>query len=160
MKAAGIRTHGALEQLALMVLPEPLCGPGEAVVAIKAAALNHLDIWMRKGRGGAPLPMPHILGSDGAGVVHAVGAGVTDWKPGDEVVINPGLDCGTCAFCLRGQQSECGSFTIMGMGRPGTFAEFVAVPARNLQPRRFSGPVERGQRCGAQAGRRCGYVAR
>ena len=135
MKAAGINMHGDLGQLTLLEVPEPRPVPGEVVVEVKAAALNHLDIWMRKGRAGAALPMPHILGSDAAGIVHAVGEGVTDWKPGDEVVINPGLDCGACAFCLRGQHSECRAFTIVGMGRQGTFAEQVMVPARNLQPR-------------------------
>lgn len=135
MKAAVINAHGDLKQLVVQDLPEPDCAPGEVVLAVKAAALNHLDIWMRKGRAGVSLPMPHILGSDAAGVVCATGDGVTQWNVGDEVVLNPGLDCGTCEFCLRGQQSECRSFTIVGMGRPGTFAEKVAVPARNLQPR-------------------------
>lgn len=135
MKAAGIQSHGELDQVTLFDLPEPQPIPGEVVVNVKAAALNHLDIWMRKGRAGVSLPMPHVLGSDAAGTVHAVGEGVSGWKPGDEVVVNPGLDCGQCEFCLRGQHSECAAFTIVGMGRPGTFAEFVRVPARNLQPR-------------------------
>lgn len=135
MKAAGITAHGELEQVRIMEIPDPPCAHGEVVVNVKAAALNHLDIWMRKGRAGVSLPMPHVLGSDAAGVVHAVGAGVTGWKPGDEVVINPGLDCGACEFCLRGQHSECQAFTIVGMGRHGTFAEQVVVPARNLQHR-------------------------
>lgn len=135
MKAAGIHSHGELDQVTLLDLPEPQPVPGEVVVNVKAAALNHLDIWMRKGRAGVSLPMPHVLGSDAAGTVHAVGEGVNGWKPGDEVVINPGLDCGACEFCLRGQHSECREFTIVGMGRHGTFAEFVRVPARNLQPR-------------------------
>lgn len=135
MKAAGITTHGELDQVRIMEIPEPGAVPGEVVVNIKAAALNHLDIWMRKGRAGVSLPMPHVLGSDAAGVVHAVGEGVSDWKPGDDVVINPGLDCGACEFCLRGQHSECRAFTIVGMGRHGTFAEQVRVPARNLQTR-------------------------
>lgn len=135
MKAAGIRNHGELEQLGLLDLPEPGCSPGEVVVQVKAAALNHLDIWMRKGRAEVTLPLPHVLGSDAAGIVCGVGAGVDDWKPGDEVVINPGLDCGACEYCLRGEHSECRAFTIVGMGRHGTFAEQVVVPARNLQPR-------------------------
>jgi len=135
MKAAGITMHGELDQLRIMEIPEPGARPGEVVVNVKAAALNHLDIWMRKGRAGVALPMPHILGSDAAGVVHAVGEGVSAWKPGDEVVINPGLDCGACEFCLRGQHSECRAFSIVGMGRHGTFAEQVGVPARNLQAR-------------------------
>ncbi|MBX3179865.1 MAG: alcohol dehydrogenase catalytic domain-containing protein [Candidatus Hydrogenedentes bacterium] len=133
MKAIGIQNHGSLEQVRVLELPEPVAAPGEVVVAVRAAALNHLDIWMRIGRAGVELPLPHVLGSDASGVVASVGAGVTGWKAGDEVVVNPGLDCGSCEFCLRGQHSECGAFTIVGMGRPGTFAELVAVPARNLQ---------------------------
>lgn len=135
MKVAAINAHGDIDQVIIQNMPEPECRPGDVVVAVKAAALNHLDIWMRKGRPGAELPMPHILGSDAAGMVSAVGEGVHTWNVGDEVLINPGLDCGTCEFCLRGQHSECREFTIVGMGRPGTFAEKVAVPARNLQPR-------------------------
>jgi NADPH:quinone reductase-like Zn-dependent oxidoreductase len=133
VKAIGITEHGTLEQLRLLDLPDPACAPGEVVVAVKAAALNHLDIWMRKGRSGVSLPLPHVLGSDAAGVVCRVGEGVSGWQEGDEVLINPGLDCGSCEFCLRGQHSECRDFTIVGMGRPGTFAEKVAVPARNLR---------------------------
>ena len=135
MKAIGIHAHGELDQLAQLDIPEPAPAPGEVIVRVRAAALNHLDIWMRKGRAGVALPLPHVLGSDAAGTVHALGAGVSDWNEGDEVVLNPGLDCGTCEFCLRGQHSECVQFTIVGMGRPGTFAEFVSVPARNLQAR-------------------------
>lgn len=135
MKAIGIHTHGDLDCLALLELPEPALAPGDVVVQVKAAALNHLDIWMRNGRAGASLPMPHVLGSDAAGIVHAIGDGVNGWRVGEEVIINPGLDCGACEFCMRGQHSECRQFSIVGMGSPGTFAEFVAVPARNLLPR-------------------------
>jgi len=133
VKAAGIETHGGLDQVRILDLPEPACPDGEVVVAVRAAALNHLDIWMRKGRAGVGLPLPHVLGSDAAGVVAEAAAG--RWKVGDEVIINPGLSCGACDHCLRGEQSECADFTIVGMGRPGTFAERVAVPAANLQPK-------------------------
>lgn len=135
MKAIGIQSHGDVKQLTLLDLPEPVPAHGEVVLRVKAAALNHLDIWMRKGRSGASLPFPHVLGSDAAGIVHAVGEGVMAFKTGDEVVLNPGLDCGACEFCLRGQHSECTNFTIVGMGSHGTFAEYVTAPARNLQPK-------------------------
>lgn len=133
MKAAGIEGHGDIGQVKELNVPEPAAVAGEVVVEVKAAALNHLDIWMRNGRAGAPLPFPHVLGSDAAGVVKAVGDGVARWSVGDEVIINPGLSCGQCDFCGRGEQSECPEFSIVGMGRPGTFAEQVAVPATNLQ---------------------------
>jgi NADPH:quinone reductase-like Zn-dependent oxidoreductase len=135
VRAIGIEAHGPLEQLVELTVSAPACGPGEVLVDVKAAALNHLDIWIRKGRAGLNLPLPHILGSDAAGVVSAVGDGVSRWQTGDEVVLNPGLACGQCDFCHRGEQSECSGFTIVGMGRPGTFAEKVLVPAANLQPK-------------------------
>ncbi len=135
MKAIGIHAHGELSQLTLLDLPEPAPGPGEVLLRVKAAALNHLDIWMRKGRAGVNLPLPHVLGSDASGIVHTVGEGVSTCKQGDEVVLNPGLDCGQCEFCMRGEHSECTYFSIVGMGRHGTFGEFVVAPARNLQPK-------------------------
>lgn len=132
MKAAAIAANGGIEQVSLHDLPAPNPGPGEVLIQVHAAALNHLDIWVRKGRPGANPTFPHILGSDAAGVVAALGEGVTSAQIGDEVVIDPGLSCGVCESCLRGEQSECASYTIMGLGRPGTFAEYVTVPARNL----------------------------
>src|SRR5512136_71187 len=85
MKAAAIRSHGGPEVVELLDLPEPVARAGEAVVAVKAAALNHLDLWVRKGWPGLKLAFPHVLGSDVAGVVEAVGAGVDGVKAGDEV---------------------------------------------------------------------------
>jgi NADPH:quinone reductase-like Zn-dependent oxidoreductase len=105
------------------------------VLAVRSAALNHLDIWVRKGRPGLEFKMPHILGSDGAGVVVEAGSGTHGVSVGNEVVLNPGLSCGCCESCLRGQQSECISFSIVGAGRPGTFAEKVAVPSCNVLPK-------------------------
>lgn len=135
MIAAGIKAHGEIEQLVTLDVPEPTVGDGEVLVAVKAAALNHLEIWMRKGRAGLSLPLPHVLGSDAAGIVMAVGNGVQRWQLGDEVILNPGLSCGSCAHCLRGEQSLCDTFSIVGMGCPGTFAEKVLVPGINLQPK-------------------------
>jgi len=132
MKAAVIHANGDVNQLTHTDLPAPNPGPGEVLLKVHAAALNHLDIWVRKGRPGVTLNFPHVLGSDAAGAVAAVGEGVTRVQIGDEVVVDPGLSCGTCEACQRGEQSECASFTILGMGRPGTFAEYVVVPAANV----------------------------
>jgi len=135
MKAVAFRADGELDAVEVMDLPAPTPGEGEAVVRVRAAALNHLDIWVRKGRPGMESPMPHVLGSDAAGVVEAVGPCVEGVKPGDEVVLNPGISCGRCEFCRRGEQSLCRDFEIVGATRPGTFAEMVAVPAENLYPK-------------------------
>jgi NADPH:quinone reductase-like Zn-dependent oxidoreductase len=132
MKAAVIREHGGVDRLRVEEVPEPKAAEDEVVLKVHSAGLNHLDIWVRKGRGGLKLPKPHILGSDAAGVVIAAGAKVRGVTVGDEVVVNPGLSCGSCEYCNRGEQSECVSFGIVGLSRPGTFAEQVAVPARNV----------------------------
>ncbi len=132
MNAAIINEHGGLDRVCVEDIPEPKCGRDEVILEVRAAGLNHLDIWVRNGRPGLNLPKPHVLGSDAAGVVAEVGADVTGVKAGDEVIVNPGLSCGVCERCRSGQQSECISFGIIGLSRPGTFAGKVAVPARNV----------------------------
>lgn len=132
MKAALIGEHGELDVVRVGEVPEPTPGPDDVVLKVLCAGLNHLDIWVRKGRPGSPLQMPHVLGSDAVGVVTEVGASVTSPRLGDEVIINPGLSCGHCEFCARGEQSVCCSFGIVGLSCPGTFAEKVVVPAVNV----------------------------
>jgi len=91
MKAVVIQEHGGPERVKVEDIPEPQCGDDEVVLDVRAAGLNHLDIWVRKGRPGLNLPKPHVLGSDAAGVIAEVGANVTGVNVGDEVIINPGL---------------------------------------------------------------------
>jgi NADPH:quinone reductase-like Zn-dependent oxidoreductase len=112
-------------------VPEP--GPGEARVRMRASALNHIDIWIRLGK--PSRPKPHTLGADGAGVVDELGPGTEGPEPGTEVVINPGLFCGACAACLRGQQSLCERFAVLGEHAPGAHADYCVVPVRNLHPK-------------------------
>lgn len=140
MKAAVIFENGDVDCIRYEEVPDPVLAAGEVLLEVRAAALNHLDIWVRKGRPGMELPVPHILGSDAAGIVIEVGENVGHVRPGDEVVINPGLSCGQCEFCRRGEQSECITFGIVGMNRPGTFAERVTVPASNVfvKPQRLT----------------------
>jgi len=135
MKAAVIHEHGELDCVRVEEVAGPKPGRGEVILKVKSAGLNHLDIWVRKGRPGLKMVFPHILGCDAAGVVTGVGADVASVSVGDQVVLNPGLSCGSCEYCNRGEQSECLSFDIMGMNRQGTFAEYVAVPARNVHPK-------------------------
>ena len=111
--------------------PDPVPGPDQVVVRVHAAAINHLDLFVRDGIPTLKLTLPHILGSDGAGHVAEVGSDVTDLEVGDRVVMNPGLSCGRCEFCLKGEDSECVEYKILGEHLPGTYAEKVAVPARN-----------------------------
>jgi NADPH:quinone reductase-like Zn-dependent oxidoreductase len=106
--------------------------PGQVQVQLKAAALNHLDIWVRRGWPGLKLQYPHIPGADGAGVVAAVGEGVKDWSVGTRVVINPNLSCGECEYCLAGLDNRCDDWGLLGETTRGTYAEYVCVPERNL----------------------------
>jgi NADPH:quinone reductase-like Zn-dependent oxidoreductase len=135
MKAAVIYEYGGVEKIQIRDVPEPQAGEDEVVLKVHSAGLNHLDIWVLKGRGNIKPDKPYILGSDAVGTVLAVGKKVKNVKIGDEVILNPGLSCGFCENCKRGQQSECTAFGIVGLSRPGTFAEQVAVPARNLLPK-------------------------
>jgi NADPH:quinone reductase-like Zn-dependent oxidoreductase len=135
MKAAFFREHGGPEKIEFGELPDPLPGPGAVRVKVKAGALNHLDIFVRNGIPGIPVVLPHVMGSDGAGVVESTGPGVTAVKPGDEVVLNPGINCGECEYCRAGEHSLCVSFQILGEHIPGTFAEYVVAPAANAYPK-------------------------
>ncbi|MDH3259816.1 MAG: alcohol dehydrogenase catalytic domain-containing protein [Acidimicrobiia bacterium] len=111
--------------------PDP--GPGEVRVKLAASALNHLDIWSSLG---LPKPhLPHVAGADGAGVIDAIGEGVSSVNPGQEVVVNPSVGCGTCPACLRGDTPLCSTYQILGEHRWGTLAEYVVVPERNVLPK-------------------------
>ncbi len=132
MRAVRVHEHGGPEVLRLEELPVPEPGPGQVRVRVRAAAMNHLDLWVRKGIPGVRFPLPLTLGSDGAGVVDAVGLGVRSARPGDEVVLNPGVSCGVCPACLRGRDNLCRDYGLLGEHRDGTDAEFVVVPEANL----------------------------
>jgi NADPH:quinone reductase-like Zn-dependent oxidoreductase len=132
MKAIFFTKHGGNDVLQYGDRPAPEPGPGEVRVAIRAAALNRLDVFVRDGIPGVPLPQ--IPGADGAGVVDRVGEGVSGVTPGDRVLLQPGLYCNTCEFCRAGEQCLCVQFRILGEHVPGTLAELVVVPARNVFP--------------------------
>ncbi|MDQ3266418.1 MAG: zinc-binding dehydrogenase [Myxococcota bacterium] len=135
MKAVGFRKHGETEVLELMDLPVPAIGARDVLVRVKAVALNHLDLFVRKGWPGLKLAFPHVLGSDISGVIEKVGTEVTDLGPGAEVVVNPGLSCGSCEKCLLGEDNLCRSYAIVGEHRAGGYAEFVSVPRQNVLPK-------------------------
>ena len=134
MKAVFFTAHGGNEVLTVGERPDPSPGPGEVLVRIEAAALNRLDLFVRDGIPGVPITFPHVPGADGAGVVEALGAGVSGPAPGTRVLLQPGLSCGTCEFCLAGERSICVRFRILGEHTSGTFAEKIAVPRANVFP--------------------------
>ena len=120
MRAVRIHEDGGPEVLVLEEAPDPEPGPGEVLVRLHASALNHLDIWIRKGL--PSVPKPRILGADGAGVVEALGEGVSGFEPGERVVLNPGIETGG------------GRIHVIGEHGDGTNAELIAVPATNVHP--------------------------
>jgi len=134
MKAAIFNQHGGPDVIEIADVPDPKPGTGEVLIAVRAAAMNHLDLWARRGLPGLDLDLPHIGGSDIAGVVHALGDGVDGPPPGTRALVNPSLFCGQCEWCLKGEESLCVSYRIIGEHTRGGFAEYVAVPAANVMP--------------------------
>ena len=105
MRAVAINAHGGADVLKVTELPEPTIDENEVLVKVKACALNHLDVWVRRGLPGIDFSMPHVLGSDIAGVIERVGRLVKNTKPGQEVLLSPGLSCMHCEFCLSGRDN-------------------------------------------------------
>ncbi len=134
MQAVVVEEHGGPEQLKLRDRPEPEPGPGEVLVRVEACAINHLDIWVRKGVPGHKFPLPIIPGCDGSGVVAGLGAGVTSLAEGDRVLLAPGLSCDACVMCRSGKDHLCRRYGIFGETRDGTCAPFVIAPIRNVLP--------------------------
>ena len=130
MRAVPITHHGGPEVLQLLEVPDPTPGPGQALVRVRACALNHLDLWQRRGLEHVKLPLPHIPGSDISGEV--VDPGGSSLTAGTRVIVHPGLNCGHCPACLDGQDSLCATYGIVGYQSEGGYAELAAVPARNL----------------------------
>jgi NADPH:quinone reductase-like Zn-dependent oxidoreductase len=128
MRAAIFHEFGGPEVVRIEELPRPAPGAGEVLLEVKAAALNHLDLWVRRG---LPIEttMPHIGGSDVAGVVVEAGEGVDGGRVGERVVVNPSLWCGECEWCRRGEESMCLRYRIIGEHTNGGFTELLAVPA-------------------------------
>ncbi|HWO26116.1 MAG TPA: zinc-binding dehydrogenase [Kofleriaceae bacterium] len=136
MRAVVLREHGGPEVLREEELPIPEPGPGEVRVRVRAVALNHLDIWVRKGGPAFKLEYPHRLGCDIAGTIDAVGPGVPAGVAtvGAKTVVQPGLSCGHCAACLGGSDNLCRHYRILGENTQGGYAEYHVVPAVNLAP--------------------------
>jgi NADPH:quinone reductase-like Zn-dependent oxidoreductase len=135
MRALTLTALGGIEHLALGEVPDPeLSAPDEIRVRIRAAALNHLDVFVANGLPKFSLPLPHVVGSDGAGVVESVGPAVRGVAPGDRVMLDPGVSCGACEACRRGDHPLCDRYSILGEHRAGTIAEYVVIPAVNAAP--------------------------
>ncbi|MBA4071504.1 MAG: hypothetical protein C0497_06665 [Gemmatimonas sp.] len=136
MHALTISTTGSLDCVEFRsdIAPPALTAPGQVRVRMQAAPLNHLDLWTVRGLPSMKITGPWIIGADGTGVVAEVSADVTSVRPGDRVVINPGLSCRQCDYCQSGEQPLCVKFGVLGEHVPGTFADELVVPATNVRP--------------------------
>ncbi len=133
MRAVILKGFGGVENLSYVTdFPDPPLKPDGVIVRVKAVALNHLDIWVRKGSLAVKPELPHILGSDISGVVERVGEAVEGIKEGDEVVLDPGISCGSCRECLSGRQNHCRQYDILGLRSRGGYGEYISVPSRNV----------------------------
>ena len=132
MKAVRIHEFGGPEVLRYEDVPDPKLRKDQVLIRVKACAMNHLDLWVRKGLPG--IPLPHILGSDVAGEIVEVGEYVSGFKPGQRVLLAPMHFCNHCAKCVAGLQNQCPEFTVLGNRVDGGNCELIAVPTVNVIP--------------------------
>ncbi|MSQ25712.1 MAG: alcohol dehydrogenase [Dehalococcoidia bacterium] len=134
MKATYLMQFGGPEVLQYGDLPAPSIGAGEVLIRVRATALNHLDVWRRSGQRGtkAAMDKPLVLGCDIAGEVAQAGASVKGLAAGDRVIVNPGITCGTCAYCQSARDNMCLGYTMIGSQADGGYAEYAKAPAENV----------------------------
>ncbi len=132
MQAVQLIAHGQPGKFELRELPDPKPAADEVVVQVQSCGLNHLDLWLEAGGLPVTVPLPRTPGGEVAGRVMDVGAGVKDWRRGDEVAVQSNIFCGECEFCRRGDESLCLRGELLGVQRDGGFAGLVLVPARVL----------------------------
>ena len=130
MKAVRFHAHGGPEVLRYEEVPEPIPRPGEAIVRVRACALNHLDLWQRRGIEKVRIPFPHTSGADVAGEIES--SPDSEYAPGRRVMLQPGISCGRCEACLDGRDNSCARYDVLGYQSDGGYAEYVRVPVQNL----------------------------
>jgi NADPH:quinone reductase-like Zn-dependent oxidoreductase len=133
MKAIYLNGHGGNEVVQVGEMPVPVAGHGEVLVRMQASTLNQVDLYMRNSGAGITHQLPQIMGLDGAGVIDST-HGDAAFSAGQRVLVHPGITCGRCEFCLRGQDVLCTRMALLGEHRHGTWAEYLALPARNVFP--------------------------
>lgn len=134
MNAVVFHQHGGPDVLRYTEVSDPKAGRGEVLIEVKAASINHIDIFLRRGMPGVQVPMPKIVGSDAAGIIRELGSEVTGLKAGQRVTINPGISCGHCEFCAAGYGSQCMTYKMVGEHIDGAYAQLLKVPAHIVLP--------------------------
>jgi NADPH:quinone reductase-like Zn-dependent oxidoreductase len=134
MRAIAFREHGPARVLSEVRMPVPEISAREVLIRVKAASVNHLDIFVRRGLPGLHVEFPHIPGADAAGIVEQVGDDTVGLEPGTRVTVNPGINCGHCPACASGHGSQCPQYRIIGEHLRGSYAEYLKVPYYNAIP--------------------------
>jgi NADPH:quinone reductase-like Zn-dependent oxidoreductase len=134
MKAVVVYEHGGVDKLKYEEIGDPEVRANDVLVQVKACAMNHLDIWVRKGLPHLKIKYPHVLGSDVSGIVASVGKDVRGIETGTHVLVSPGITCGRCAHCLSGRDNLCRDYAILGENCPGGCSEYISVPKENILP--------------------------
>src|SRR3972149_4512790 len=134
MKAVVVYEHGGIDKLKYDEIPNPEVRASDVLVQVKACAMNHLDIWVRKGLPHLKIKYPHVLGSDVAGIVAEVGKDVRGIEIGTPVLVSPGITCGRCVYCVSGRDNLCREYAILGENCTGGCAEYISVPKENILP--------------------------
>ncbi|MFQ5519763.1 MAG: zinc-binding dehydrogenase [Candidatus Methylomirabilia bacterium] len=134
MNAAFFKEHGGPEKILYGGYEDPVVGPSEVLVRVKACAMNHVDLLLLDGRFPPPEGLPHVNGCEVTGMIAEAGSAVKDLRPGQRVMIFPGLACGRCEYCLRGERTVCVRYGYIGAHRDGGYAELVKAPAENMIP--------------------------
>ena len=144
MKAALFREHGGAEKILFEDYRDPVIGPAEVLVRVRACALNQVDMLLLDGRFPPPEGLPHVNGCEVTGTVEATGPGVTGLTRGQRVIIFPGFSCGSCEYCLLGERTVCVRYGYLGAHKDGGYAELVKAPAANVLPLPDAIPFEAG----------------
>jgi NADPH:quinone reductase-like Zn-dependent oxidoreductase len=132
MRAAFFKEHGGPDKILWGDYKDPVLGPSDVLVKVRACGLNHVDLLLLDGRYPPPEGLPHVNGCDTAGTVADTGASVKGLTTGQRVLVFPGLSCGTCEYCLRGERTVCVRYGYLGAARDGGYAEYVKAPAENI----------------------------
>ena len=132
MIAVRFHRHGGPEELKVESIDPPEPKKNEVLIKVNACALNHLDLWIRRGLPSLKINLPHILGSDISGTISEIGSEVQNFQKGDEVLVSPGVSCGHCHYCVNDMENLCRHYEIIGETLEGGYAEYIALPEKNI----------------------------
>jgi len=135
VKAVRIHAHGDRSVLQCDDIAQPVCESDKVILEVKSTSINYLDVWVRGGLPGLPIPLPLVMGSDASGIIAEVGQNVPNWKVGDAVVVQPGTFCSECELCISGKENYCTHYGILGESENGVQSQFISLSPKNIYPK-------------------------